>query len=190
MEYNKEGGRFFAIVEMTNGASDKEIFEKLRKPFPDTSLSYSTVSLWFKSFRDQSRTTCSDMLKSGRPRTSRSPENGEKLAQLLNDNPRYSCRFLSEELGISKETVRDILTLDLKMRKLCSVWVPHDLTENNKQQRVTAAQGILDALDKLGPQASRVYAVEDESWFEFFPNKTTNAGLVNKRSDRRLCDQK
>ena len=74
------------------------------------------------------------------------PENCEKLAQLLNDNPRYSCRFLSEELGILKETVRDILTLDLKMRKLCSVWVSHDLTENNKQQRVTAAQGILDAL--------------------------------------------
>ena len=88
------------------------------------------------------------MPKSGRPRTSRTSENCEKLAQLLNDNPRYSCRFLSEELGISKETVRDILTLDLKMRKLCSVWVSHDLTENNKKQRVTPAQGILDALDK------------------------------------------
>ena len=49
------------------------------------------------------------------------------------------------------------------------LWVPHDLTENNKQQRVTTAQGILDALDNLGPQASRVYAVEDESWFDFFP---------------------
>ena len=100
MEYNKEGGRFFAFVEMTNGASDKEIFEKLRNTFPDTSPSYSTVSLWCKSFRDQSRTTCSDMPTSGRPHTSRTPENCEKLVQLLNDNLRYSCRFLSEELGI------------------------------------------------------------------------------------------
>lgn len=161
---------FYAYVEMQNGISDKDIHRKLTAAFPDDAPSYSTVSLWCKNFRKNSRTSWCDLPRSGRPRTSRSDENIGRIQQMLQINPKYSCRQLSDQLEISKDTVLQILTDDLKMRKLCSVWIPHALTEVNKRQRVVAAQRILQELDELGADAARLYcAVEDETWVDFNP---------------------
>jgi len=40
-------------------------------------------------------------------------------------------------LNIGRETVRKILVKDLDMRKLCAKMVPKELTEEQKERRVT-----------------------------------------------------
>ena len=92
---------FMRLLNSRNGARDKDIHRKLSAAFPDAAPGYSTVSLWCKQFRKHSRMSWSDMTRLGRPRTSHTQENW-KNRTLLEQNLKYSCRALGEELVISK----------------------------------------------------------------------------------------
>lgn len=182
MDYTAEHGRFYTFVETQNGTSATDIHQKLLLVYPDAACSYSTVKRWCREFKNGQRVSFSDADRSGRPRSSFTPDNKTAIKELVSNDPRLSCRSLSDSLGISKDTVLKILTEELKMRKLCSIWVPHALTEANKQQRVESARIILCAINQLGNQVVRLYAVEDESWFNFHPTlpKQENKCWVDK----------
>lgn len=181
MDYKHEYGRcFYAFVESKNGSSPTEIYHKLKNAYPEDAPSYSAVKRWCRD-----RNSFCDEPRSGRPRTSFTPENTTALRQLIEENPRYSSRQLAETLGISKDTVVKILRESLNMRKLCSVWVPHDLTAENKQKRIDSARTILETLQRLGNLANSLYAVEDESWFAFNPTLPKQENKLWVTSDQR-----
>jgi predicted transcriptional regulator len=47
-----------------------------------------------------------------------------------------TVRSIAEQVNIAKETVKEILTEDLDMRKVCAKMVPKELTKEQKQRRV------------------------------------------------------
>ena len=170
MECSFDHARFYTVVELKSGVSAKEIHEKLANAFPNSAPGYSSVKRWYKEFKDGTRVSFDHLPHTGAPRRSRTAENAEQIQLLLQQNPRMSTRSLADELQISKQTVNRILIEDLKMRKLCSVWVPHELTAQNKLQRIESATLILQRLEQLGEDAAkRLYAVEDETWVNFDP---------------------
>ena len=63
-------------------------------------------------------------------------------------------------MNIDRETVRKILTEDLDMRKVCAKMVPKELTEEQKQRRVTICQDLLQRQDDV---LGRVIT-GDETW--------------------------
>ena len=63
-------------------------------------------------------------------------ENVEKVAKLLNDDRRYTCSEIAQELDISHGSAHSILTERLKMRKVAARWVPHMLSDSEKHHRV------------------------------------------------------
>jgi len=52
-------------------------------------------------------------------------------------------------VNIDKETVMKILTEDLDMKKVCAKMVPKELTEEQKQRRVTICQDLLERQDDI-----------------------------------------
>ena len=73
-------------------------------------------------------------------RTASNKQNWKNIAnfrQILRENRRLPVRDISEQVNIDRETVRKILTEDLHMRKVCAKMVPKELTEEQKQSRVT-----------------------------------------------------
>ena len=52
-------------------------------------------------------------------------------------------------MNIDRETVKKILTEDLDMRKVCAKMVPEDLTEEQKQSRITICQDLLERQDDI-----------------------------------------
>jgi len=46
-----------------------------------------------------------------------------------------TVRSIAEQVNIDRETVREILTEDLDMRKVCAKMVPKELTKEQKQRR-------------------------------------------------------
>jgi len=52
-------------------------------------------------------------------------------------------------VNIDRETVRKILAEDLDMRKVCAKMVSKELTEEQKQRRVTICQGLLERQDDI-----------------------------------------
>ena len=75
-----------------------------------------------------------DKPKSGRPCTSTTDTNNEKVRQLVRSDRRLTIRVIASEVGMDRETVRTILVDTLDMRKVCAKMVPRLLTEELKTQ--------------------------------------------------------
>ena len=67
------------------------------------------------------------------------------------------------ETGISYGTVSRIIHDELKLKKLCARWIPHELTEQNKKQRVRICRDNLDKL-KSGQWRLCDIVTGDETW--------------------------
>ena len=101
------------------------------------------VYKWVKSF-SEGRESVTDEERSGWPATSRSEENIAKIRQIVRENHWLTVRSTAEQVNIDRETIRKILTEDLDMRKVCAKMVPKELTEEQKQRRVTICQHLLE----------------------------------------------
>ena len=103
----------------------------------------TAVYKWVKCF-SEGRESVIDEDRPGRPATSRTEENIAKICQIVRENHRLTVRSITEQVTIDRETVRKILTEDLDMRKVCAKIVPKELTEEQKQRKVTICQDLLE----------------------------------------------
>ena len=72
----------------------------------------TAVYKWVKHF-SEGRESVTDEEISGRPATSRTDENIEKIRQIGRENRRLTVRIIAEQVNIDREIVRKILTEDL-----------------------------------------------------------------------------
>ena len=87
----------FLVLE---GQSSKQVEERLTSVYGQSSPSSSTIKRWVKEFQ-RGRESLEDDPRSGRPTTSTSPENIEKVHKLVIENRRISLYELEEATGIS-----------------------------------------------------------------------------------------
>ena len=92
----------------------------LRDVYGDSSMSRTKVFEWHKRFVEGRE----DDPKSGRPCTSTTDTNIEKIRQLVRSDRRLTIRVIANEVGMDKETVRTILVDTLGKRKVCAKMVP------------------------------------------------------------------
>ena len=102
------------------------------KVYGDSAIKKTAVYKWVKRF-SEGRESVSDEERSGRPATSRTEENIAKVSQILRENRQLTVRSIAEQVNINRETVREILTEDLDMMKVCAKMVPKEVTEEQKQ---------------------------------------------------------
>jgi len=69
------------------------------------------------------RESVTDEERSGRPATSRTEENIANVRQVVGENRQLTVRSIAEQVNIDRETVKEILTEDLDMRKVCAKMV-------------------------------------------------------------------
>ena len=89
----------------------------------------------------------SDLWKAGRPCTSTTDTNIEKVRQLVRSDHRLTIHVIANEVGMDKETVCIILVDILGMRKVCVKMVPSLLTEKQKAQRLNACRDIFQQME-------------------------------------------
>ncbi|GBM77876.1 Putative uncharacterized protein FLJ37770 [Araneus ventricosus] len=80
-------------------------------------VSKKCVFEWFKRFRD-GKEDAKDEPRSGRPPTSTTPDNIERVRRMLADDRRLSLRTIAEELKISLDSVSNIIHEHLQKRKM------------------------------------------------------------------------
>ena len=123
--------------------------------------------------------------RSGRSATSGTEENIANIRQIARENRWLTIRSIAERVSIDRETVRKVLTEVLDMRKVCVKIVPKELTEEQKQRRVTYCQDLLKRQDDI---LGRVIT-GDETWvYQYDPEtkrqsaqwKTANSSRLKK----------
>ena len=150
------------------GKSGTETLGMIRQVFKDESMSQTAVFKWHKLFKS-GRQSVEDEPRGGRPSTSRTDDNVQRVRDVLNSDRRLSVRMIADRVGIDKMTVHTIITEDLAMRKVCAKLVPKVLTDDQKQRRVAACEDLLQRVEE-DPGFLDNVITEDESWiFEYDP---------------------
>jgi [histone H3]-lysine36 N-dimethyltransferase SETMAR len=141
--------------KLTAAAAHQELQETYGAEAP----SLSTCKRWMNKFTSGSE-KMEDQPRAGRPATVMNKD----LQQLLEEDPGQSSRQLGEQLGCHQKTVLRHLHELGKVHK-ASVWVPHQLTEDNKLQRVTTCMSLLSR-HNCEPFLNRIIAA-DEKWVDY-----------------------
>ena len=126
--------RFYIFTRFKLGFSATQIREELCGAWDDGYVFYTTVAEWVHRFK-QGRTLQDDP-RIGRPVTEATDQNIEVIRTLIDENPHISIRYMVFETGLSYGNINRIIHDELKLKKLCTRWVPHPLTEKCKQQRM------------------------------------------------------
>ena len=104
-----------------------------------------------------------DEPRAGRPSTSKTYDNVERVRFVVRLDRRLALRIISDELNLNRFTVHQILTQDLDMRKVCAKVVPKNLTTEQKANHRDVCVELLDRLEREPEFFSRV-STGDESW--------------------------
>ena len=108
----------------------------LQKIFKEETLSRTQVFALFARVK-RGKMSVEDHPHSGRPSTSRSDENVEKIRQEIKEDRRYTIDEISEAMGVTWSSCQRILTVDLNMRRVAAKFVPRLLTQETKNTRLT-----------------------------------------------------
>jgi DNA-binding transcriptional ArsR family regulator len=103
--------------------------------FGEHSLSHIAVFEWHSGFKP-SQVSAEDDERSGRPSTSKTTENVEKIRELIHEERRRTIHELADTYGISYGDFQEILSENLNMRRTAAKFVPQILRNDQKQWRV------------------------------------------------------
>ncbi len=94
-----------------------------------------TVKRWAKWFRE-GREEIEDEARSGKPVTETTNENIEQVRLLIDDDPHITIEEMQEQTGLSYGTTYRILTDHLNLKKVTARYIPKDLTDFQRAERV------------------------------------------------------
>ena len=124
--------------------------------------SLRTVYRWIQHFKTRGGVV-EDMHRVGRPQTGISRPNVTRVHRLIEQNPQISLDHLQERTKLCRGTLVNIIHHQLKMRKLSSRWIPHDLNSAQKLKRLNYCTQNLKLFDE-GKMRLCDIVTGDESW--------------------------
>ncbi|XP_004206904.1 histone-lysine N-methyltransferase SETMAR-like [Hydra vulgaris] len=102
--------------------------------------------------------------RSGQSKTTYTAENIERVRAIIDENPHAIHNIIEALTSINRFTIKEIIHNAFKKRKLTSRWIPHELTDENRKNRVEACKESL-ALFRNGLWRLCDNITGDESWF-------------------------
>ena len=104
----------------------------------------------------------------GRPVSVLMEKNVATVKTLIEEDTCYTVQEIEELSGIHSSSVLKILRERLGLRKICTCWVPHLLTDEQKQSRVRLASQVIEKYDKCDPHRLQEIVTGDETWIYHF----------------------
>jgi hypothetical protein len=101
--------------------------------------------------------------RSGRPKSTRTEVKIAAVADLVKKDRRIATKMIAELLNIPRTVVLQVLKEDLGKRKLCTSFVPHSLTPEQREDRVTSCQDIIAMADADKNFFNKIIT-RDETW--------------------------
>lgn len=160
---NKENYRFYIFMRFKLGFDAKSIHADFVSIFGDNAISYDTVARWIRHFKD-GRQGFEDEPRVGRPITGKSDANIDLVRNIIEDNPYVTYDEIEAETSLCRGTIYGIIHDCLKLKKVTSRWVPHLLSDKNRQDRIRVCEYNLERFRDNRWRLCDV-VTGDESWF-------------------------
>lgn len=120
---------------------------------------------------------------SGRRLSSSSEENIQRVRTLIEEDNHLSCTHIANIVGIPPRSINRILTMNLKKICVKARWVPHALTDAQKETRVRLGRQLLQTLNR---RIGKRLIVTDEKWIyrRNIPSSANQHYWVDSAGDR------
>lgn len=164
-QFSERDKRVAIFVQFRLGVSVDECHQLLSTVFDNQAPSLSTVKRWFARFK-LGLFDLDDQPSTGRPISSITDRTIALVKQMVDEDRRVTVQEIEKEVGIAHSTVLKILHDELKMRKLCARWVPHQLSEDNIKARLTFCNTMLERFD-AGSSKDVSYIVTGDETFVY-----------------------
>ena len=181
----KSEQRVYCKIRAQLGFAPTEIHADLQKVYGNGALKYARVCKWVCHFNDGWELIEIDP-RVGRPVSVLTEKNVATVKTLIEEDARYTVQEIEELSGIHSSSVLKILCERLALRKICVCWVPHLLTDEQKESRVRLASQVIEKDDKRDPCRLEEIITGDETWiYHFQPDsKDKNKVWVSSEGDR------
>src|ERR1700704_6938374 len=135
MELTRENFRAIIYHNFRRGLSRQECIDELKSLYGNEAPSLSTVKNWYNDF-NRGRRSLQDEFREGRPKTAVLAKNIDAVRELIMEDRHVTYLEIEASLGISATSIHSILHEHLAVKKICSRWIPHNLTISQKKARV------------------------------------------------------
>ena len=159
--------RVYCKIQAQLGFPPTEIHADLQKVYGNGALKYATVCKWVRCFNDGRESVENDP-RVGRPVSVLTEKNVAIVKTLIEEDACYTVQEIEELSGIHSSSVLKILRERLGLSKICARWVPHLLTDKQKQSRVRLASQVIEKYDKCDPRCLEEIVTGDETWIYHF----------------------
>ena len=140
--------------------------EKSSIPVPSKSFIFK----WVRHFRT-GHESLEEGERSGRPGLEIRTLYADRIPEWIEEEPKITTKELAQRCGCAMTTIRNALTDELGYRMLQRQWVPHVLTESQKQDRILFCQEQLAKYNNGASKAVYNMVTCDESWVHIFQPK-------------------
>ena len=153
------------------------IHKTLQEIYENKCPSYSFVKKWNSRFMC-GQTTFEDDPKSGRPMISEEGKYHQKITKLIEQDRYISIKEIACILGFSNTKTKNIINGNLGLKKKMNKWVPHSLTQNQKDRRISFCNKFLEKYDNKNEKNIYNIITGDETWLRFWDPKVGNNAKI------------
>ena len=177
MELNREHFRAMIFYDFRRGLSQQECIDQLNLTFGDEAPSKTTVYRWFSEF-NRGRSSLSDEFREGRPKSAVVSENIDAVCEMIKQDRHVTYCEIEASLSISSTSIYAILHEHLAVRKLCSRWIPHNVTIAQKKARVDWCEEMLKTFNRGASKDVYKIVTGDESWIYSYEPESKQQSTV------------
>ena len=124
--------------------------------------------------------TIEDDARSGHPFFVRNEGLIAKVRKQIQEERCVTVRMMADDFGVNRETIHHILVEDLGKRKVASLFVPHELSDDQRHECVQYAKDIIKTV-RRNKNFLNLIVAEDETWcFRYDP--TTKCQIAEWKS--------
>ena len=154
--------RVYCKIRAQLGFPPTEIHADLQKVYGNGALKYATVCKWVCRFND-GRESIENDPGVGRPVSVLTEKNVPTEKTFFDEEARYIVQEIEELSGIHSSSFLKILRERLGLHKISAGWVPHLLTDEQKQSRVRLASQVMKKYDKCDARRLEEIVTGDET---------------------------
>ncbi|BFZ13360.1 hypothetical protein BsWGS_16399 [Bradybaena similaris] len=144
--------------------------------YADNSLSHKAVHSWVKNF-SQGRSKIVDEIRSGRAVEIATDASVQRVEEMIRGDRRVTIDAVAAAIGCSHGSAYSIMHDRLKFKKVCSRWVPRQLTDEHKMNRLGLPLEHLCQYANEGEDMMNRIITGDESWVHHYQPESKRASM-------------